>query len=101
MQPVPKEESMMANDTTRTIFVTVKTYAFQGTQAPRSIRFSGSVFKELRERLASVNLPGVANSSSFVEVRVEDGFTCLLDDDQLPEGDLVVNVHNYSGTIHL
>jgi hypothetical protein len=89
-------EPMMANNPVRTIFVSVKTF-LMGTQAPRSIRFSGVVFKELRERLASVNLPGAGNESCFVEVRMEDGrYMCLLDGDQLPEGDLYVTVHNYS-----
>jgi len=85
----------MAGNASRTIMVTVKT-AFQAPEAPRNVRFEGTTFGEMKERLSAVNLPGISGDS-FVEVRLEGGgFLCLLDAEQLPEGDLVVNVHNYS-----
>ena len=44
----------------------------------------------------AANLPGAAEDS-FLEIRDDAGeFVCLLDQDGLPQGDLYVNVHNYS-----
>lgn len=78
----------------RKVYATVKTIA--GTQAPRAVRFEGQTFLELKARLMAANLPGAAEDS-FLEIRDDAGeFVCLLDQDGLPQGDLYVNVHNYS-----
>lgn len=86
--------SMDNSDNVRKVYATVKTIA--GTQAPRAIRFEGLTFADLRTRLLAANLPGVAEDS-FLEIKDENGeFVCLLDQDQLPAGDISVNVHNYT-----
>lgn len=85
----------MANEQQiRTIYVTIKTMA--GPQTPRAVRFAGHTFADLRARLRQAHLPGDAEDS-FLEVKInDDEFVCLLDNDELPSGDIFVNLHNYS-----
>jgi len=76
--------------TTRHIALTVNSRA--ESEAPVRISFAGSNFKDLRERVGYVNLPNV-HGDSYMEVLLPSvGYQCLLDDETLPEGDLVVNV---------
>lgn len=60
---------------------------------PKTIRFKGTTFEELKHRLVEAKVPGVG-STSYVEVEIpSQGYVCLLDDDPLPDdGDLSVHV---------
>ena len=88
----------MITGTSRTVSVVVIS-AFHKINhgEPVYVNFSGTRFGELKERLAEVCLPGIgAGKSSFYTVCVEGRHLCLLDDEKLPEGDLYVDIHNYS-----
>ena len=79
---------------TRIVLVTV--VGMSASVKQRNVSFSGSYFKELKDRLAAISLPGLGSGmgkGNFFEVQVDDRFVCLLDSDKLPEGDLQVNVY--------
>lgn len=60
----------------------------------KTVRFRGSTFQELKDRLVEAKVPGVG-TTSFVEVEVPyEGYVCLLDEDVLPGTDNIsVHVH--------
>ena len=79
----------------RNVFV-----SFIPTSETKIVRFKGSTFGELKGRLTEAKVPGYS-PSSFVELQLGEGqFVCLLDNEELPSGDLVVTVQQ-SGKMFL
>lgn len=75
---------------TRTAHVTLRARA--GVHGPKAVRFIGQTFKDLKARLAEVHFPGY-DEGSFVEIKDGEGdFVCFLDDDELPAGDIHVQI---------
>ena len=71
----------------RNVFV-----SFLPASEAKIVRFKGSTFGELKGRLNEARVPGYS-TSSFVELQLGEGqFVCLLDNEELPSGDLVVSV---------
>ena len=71
----------------RNVFV-----SFIPASETKIVRFKGSTFGELKGRLTEAKVPGYS-PSSFVELQLGEGqFVCLLDNEELPSGELVVTI---------
>ena len=81
----------------RTVRVTYRPSTF----GDKVVRFQGSTFGELQQRLIAARVPYV-HSMSFIELSVpNEGFVCPLASEKLPEiGDLTVAVHGEAHNVH-